>query len=1002
MRSTPRAALATLTAPRRVPLLAFAALSWLGAAPAATADLEWPPVTRETRPWTRWWWLGNSVEKGALTSSLEAYRDAGLGGVEITPIYGVAGHEDRFLPYLSPAWLDHLRHTLVEARRLDLGVDMATGTGWPFGGPWIGRELAPRTLAHKSYSVAGGQRLTEPVRFRQEPLVRAVGNQIYEIHGLLRQDGDPPPEGTMQSPLLRQRVRAPDIRQLEEPVEANANLQALALDQVKFPRDLPLVALVATSDRGAVVDLTARVGGDGVLDWVAPAGQWRLDALFAGDHGKMVERAAPGGEGNVIDHFSARAIRTYLDRFDSAFAGQDLGGLRAFFNDSYEVDDASGQADWTPAFLDEFQKRRGYDLSRHLPALFGEDAPDTNRRVLVDYRETISDLLLDTFTREWQKWAKGRGSLTRNQAHGSPANILDLYAATDIPETEGNDIMRMKWATSAAHVSGRRLASAEAATWLGEHFLSTLADVRRAVDLFFLSGVNHVVYHGTAYSPPADPWPGWLFYASVEFTPSNSWWTDFRALNAYVTRAQSFLQEGRPDNDVLLYFPFHEAIAVHRQGLLEHFGDARLPLEGAAFGQAAQALQKQGFGFDFVSDRQLQNVQAAEGQLLTGGASYKTVVVPSSQQIPLATLERLLALAREGATVVAFGPLAQDVSGLADLESRRAELRRALSEIRFGDPGADGVREAPVGRGAFLLGETLPPLLARALVRRESMVDRGLEFTRRRLGEDRLYFVVNRSEAAVDAWIPLAAAGRSVAIFDPMQGGRGHGRVRGGAGGRLEVYLQLAAGESAILVAKDASAGRPTYAHWQEAPPAEAIQGTWTVGFEEGGPERPREVKTSTLTSWTAFDGEAVKSFSGTATYTIAFPRPRANAAAYALDLGEVHQSARVRLNGKDLGTLIGPRFRVVIDRASFAASNVLEVSVSNLMANRIAFLDRRKVPWRKFYNVNFPSRLPANRGPDGLFHADHWTPLPSGLLGPVTLIPLEVKADGRAPPREP
>src|SRR5690606_28542010 len=100
--------------------------------------------------------------------------------------------------------------------------------------------------------------------------------------------------------------------------------------------------------------------------------------------------------------------------------------------------------------------------------------------------------------------------------------------------------------------------AAEASTWLGEHFTSTLADVRRNVDRYLLGGVNHVVYHGTAYSPAEGVWPGWLFYAAVHFNPQNPWWGDFAALNRYVGRTQAFLQEGRPGEDVLLYFPISD------------------------------------------------------------------------------------------------------------------------------------------------------------------------------------------------------------------------------------------------------------------------------------------------------------------------------------------------------------------------------------------------------------------------------------------------------------
>ena len=136
------------------------------------------------------------------------------------------------------------------------------------------------------------------------------------------------------------------------------------------------------------------------------------------------------------------------------------------------------------------------------------------------------------------------------RAHEEPGpwvawNLLDLYAASDIPETEGTEISRSKWAASAGHVAGRRLIAAEAATWLGEHFRTTLADIRANVDRYFVAGVNHVVYHGTAASPAGAAWPGWLFYASVELNDRNPWWRDLPALNQYVTRVQSFLQSVR-------------------------------------------------------------------------------------------------------------------------------------------------------------------------------------------------------------------------------------------------------------------------------------------------------------------------------------------------------------------------------------------------------------------------------------------------------------------------
>src|SRR6185369_15175135 len=252
----------------------------------------------------------------------------------------------------------------------------------------------------------------------------------------------------------------------------------------------------AYSESKQPIDLTTKVDANGKLNWAAPSGTWTLYALFEGLHGKMVERAAPGGEGYAIDHFSSTSVSNYFKKFDEAFNGYDITYLRSFFNDSYEVDDARGQSNWTPLLFEEFKKRKGYDLKEQLPALFGNDNAEKNSRVIYDYRSVIDELLLEHFTIGWKKWAGTKGKMVRNQSHGSPANTLDLYSVVDIPETEGDDILRFKFATSAANVMGKKLVSSESATWLNEHFLSSWGDVKKAIDLYFLGGVNHIFYHG--------------------------------------------------------------------------------------------------------------------------------------------------------------------------------------------------------------------------------------------------------------------------------------------------------------------------------------------------------------------------------------------------------------------------------------------------------------------------------------------------------------------------
>jgi hypothetical protein len=939
--------------------------------PASAPSSRWPAITQQTKPWTRWWWMGSAVTPGDLTTLLTQYQQAGLGGVEITPIYGVKGTELQFVNFLSPTWLDRLDHTLTEAKRLKLGVDMAQASGWPFGGPWVSPADACKYVTVKTYTLKPGHRLTEPVTFMQRPMVRAVGESIA-------------------------------IEKLMDPIAGNPDLQRHAFDQVRFQKPLPLQTLMAYGN-GQALDLTRYVDAKGNLNWTAPGNPatWTLYAVFQGWHGKQVERAGPGGEGDVIDHFSKSATQNYLKRFDQAFAGRTIGSLRAFFNDSYEVDDAQGEANWTPALFAEFAKRRGYDLKQHLPELF-DTANARHRLVLSDYRETIAELILENYTRTWHDWAKNRGKIIRNQAHGSPANILDLYAETDIPEIEGTDLLRIKFASSAANVTGKPLISSESATWDNEHFLSTLSDVKKDLDLFLLGGVNHTFYHGTNYSPPKAEWPGWLFYAAVHVNPNNSFWTDFSKLNQYVARCQSFLQLGKPNNDVLVYLPAYDAYAQPvKQGkdlteprLLQHFDGIEHGFKELPVAHQAETLLTKGYGFDFISDKQLTKLTTANGQLITsGGATYRTILLPDVQYVPLATLQQLVRLAQQGATVVISGKLPTNVPGLNKLTERQQAFDQLINNLTFSKTG--NMQRATVGKGAFLRESAIESLLNQAGVKRESMVDRQLQVVRRSFAtsgrQGRYYFIVNSGEKPVSDWIPLATSAQSVTLFNPMTEQTGRAAVRKTSAGATEVYLQLAPGESCLLesTVTGQHPTEPAFVYQQTTGKPQPLSGTWTVDFVSGGPAKPASVTTNQPGSWTDLASDGVKAFSGAASYSLTFAKPTGHTGDWQLDLGKVAESARVQLNGQELATLIGPTYQLTIPDSLLRPTNKLTVTVSNGMANRIADLDKRHVDWKKFYNINMSARLKENRGKDGLFTAEAWQPRPSGLLGPVTLTPL-------------
>jgi len=743
-------------------------------------------------------------------------------------------------------------------------------------------------------------------------------------------------------------------------------------------------AAVAFGASGRHVDLTGLADAEGKVSWDVPDGQWTLYLVSQKSAERRVKRPAPGGEGYMLNPFSKRAITRYLERFEAAFQSYAGPRPRAMYHDSYEY-----ICDWSPELFADFQKYRGYRLQDELPALFGRGDRDRVARVKYDYRRTVSEMILHNFTQTWVDWCHRHGFLTRDQAHGSPANLLDLYGACDIPETEffreQRDVLFAKISSSAAHVMGRTLVAAETGTWLEEHFRVTLAKMKVLVDDLFLSGVNHIIYHGTCYSPREAPWPGWVFYASTQMNPRNSIWHDAPALNAYITRCQSVLQAGRPDNDVLVYWAIHDLWqqpdGLAQKLIVDRFDEwmGRHPT-----GRLVRWLRDRGFAFDYVSDRQLLGSRVEDGAIVTpGGQPYRVVMVPQCELMPPATLRRLIELATSGGTVIFQGRLPADVPGLGRLEERRDELTQMRSSVR-GPKGASGLATTEVGQGRILVGDREAALVA-AGVARESLVDQaGLEFLRRRHEHGRYYLVVNRGQQRVDGWIPLAASAATAILMDPMTGQTGVAALRERDGG-THVYVQLEPNASVIVKTLEKQSVRnPRWTYAEPSAEAVELHGRWHVEFIAGGPTLPEPFETERLESWTKLGGPQAERFAGTARYRLHFDAPAGRPDAWLLDLGRVEQSARVRLNGCELATVIIAPFQVRVDAKLLKPKgNVLEIDVTNLAANRIRDLDRRKAPWKTFHNINFVSRYYRP------FDASDWPILDSGLLGPVRLVPL-------------
>jgi len=912
----------------RVIIVSLTSLFILNNKPIQAQTPLWPTIQKEMKPWARWWWMGNAVDEKNIGNLLENYQQIGFGGVEIAPIYGAVGYESRYLKHLSPEWMDMLHYTVKKADSLKMGVDLTLGTGWPFGGPQVDKEHAATKLIVKKYQLNANK--------------------------------------------ATQKITSPDEKQT----------------------DAPLLSLTAYGPNNQVELITDKVDEAGNLNWTAK-GDWELYAAFLGKTGQKVKRAAPGGEGFTLDHFSADALKQYVQPYNQAFGKQPLG-VRAFYNDSYEVYGAN----WTPTFFDTFKKNRGYDLRYHMREFLSEDSVENIARIKSDYRETMAELLLNNFAKPWTAWGHQRQGITKYQAHGSPGNLLDLYAAADIPEAEtfgssafpipglrrdsadirnvDPDPMMLKFASSAAHVSGKNLASSETFTWLTEHFKTSWAQCKPEVEQVFLAGINHVFYHGVTYSPDDVKWPGWLFYASVNFVPANPLWNHLDGLNQYITRIQSVLQSGHADNELLVYWPIYDiwdnpkgkdiALKVH---------DIDRWLYPTAFYKDAMMLQENGYAFDFVSDHLLADMHVEQGKWTTEKhlLAYKALLVPKTNKMPIETLEKLVALAKEGATLI-FQGLPTDVPGAFQVAAQRDKFRKLLSEIN---------RLASletVGMGKIIIKEGMLDALHREDLKGEALTQKGLKFIRRSHADTTYYYVVNHSDKKINDYIAFNAPGKTWYILDPLTGKTGVAATTDQAG-KSAVKLQLAPGETWIVMATNARntvtkpweyADRPL----QEIP----LEGNWTLSFKDGGPTIPATQTLQKLQPWTALADNATASFAGKGVYTLTFELPKLTAKLYELHVDSVYESARVKINGQDAGLIWSLPYKLRLDKLLKPGKNTIELEVANLMANRISYMDKNQLKWNNYHGTNLVN---IDYQP---FDASSWKIAPSGLAGNIYIVP--------------
>jgi hypothetical protein len=885
----------------------------------------------DARIMMRWWWFGPSVTKPQLEREMRLMKEGGIGGFEVQPVYPLA-LDDAASGIKN---LPYLSDEFIDALRFtsDKARELGLRMDLTVGSGWpFGGPMVP--VADAS------------ARLRVERVKVAAGATRIPL--------PPMADGETLIAAFTARLQGP----------------ALAAGSVQEATDLR----------------------DGAL-FLKGAAQTPDEVQFfiQSRTGMMVKRAAVGAEGFVLNHFDRGAAERYLknvgDRLMQAFGPRPP---YAIFCDSLEV----YGGDWNADLLPEFQKRRGYDLRPHLPALTAFIGPSTTG-IRRDWGRTLSELVEERFLAPLKEWSARNRTLLRIQGYGIPPMTLSGNKFADLSEGEGHHwkILRAsRWASSANHLYGQTVTSSETWTWLHTpSFRATPLDIKAEADLHFLQGINQLIGHGWPYTAPGIEYPGWRFYAAGVFNDKNPWWIAMPDVARYLQRMSFILRQGQPRNDIAVYLPNDDAWSEFTTG-----GNINLitTLSARLGTEVVAKILEAGFNIDFVDDEAILKLGRFEsGKLVLGENRYSAVVLPGVQRIPADTYRKLGAFARAGGAVIATRTRPSIAPGFLAKEPEHAEIR-AISERLF-ESGAG--LSSYVEDEAKSLGGALTRVLQPDVAFTPAVADLG--FVHRSTSDAEIYFVANTSNERQVVKATFRVAPSQAESWDPMTGRvsplTAHATPKGGTTPGATVSLDLPAyGSQVVVFSKRVLPRAKTFAKKPLPAPLDWSQG-WTIAF---GPEGPK-TSVDQLRSWA--DSEATRYFSGVATYekTVTVPKEWLARADLALriDFGEakpiptggprarqqawleapVREAAVVYVNGRRAGSVWSPPYSLDVTSLLRAGENTLRIEVGNLAMNSMA---GRALPDYKLLNLRYGVRFEAQ-------DMDKVQVVPSGLLGGVRLV---------------
>ena len=726
---------------------------------------------------------------------------------------------------------------------------------------------------------------------------------------------------------------------------------------------------------GGTVSLPPGMKGEAIFFISSPTGQ-------------QVKRAAVGAEGFVVNHYDGTAVDHYLnnvgDRLLQAF---DQQPPYAVFCDSLE---AYG-SDWTDDFLQEFLKRRGYDLRPYLPALVADIGPKTGD-VKYDWARTLTELFNERFVARLRVWAKGKGTYLRMQAYGIPPASLSSNSLVDLPEGEGaqwKSLSATRWASSASHIYGVPVTSSETWTWLHSPvFRATPLDMKAEADRHFLEGINQLIGHGWPYTPPGVSYPGWRFYAAGVFDEKNPWWIVMPDITRYLQRVSFVLRQGSPANDVALYLPSADALAQMRPGHVDLFEGLRDDVGS----EVVARILESGFDFDCFDDDALRNAGKIEAHSLQLGSNhYRVVILPAVERIPLETYRKLQEFVGAGGILIATRRVPELAPGLraADEQSSRV---RALSRELFETENAP----AHFVRDETELGSKLPALVTPDVSLGPASPDVG--FVHRHVLDAELYFVANTGNQRQTTTAKFRVSGMRPQWWNAMTGEVSDARIETADRAGISVALDLAPFESRVLVFAPPSAASPRRGRAAKS----SAGATATVNLNQDWHVTFRSISAAEemaqLRSWT--DDDRTRYFSGTATYEKTFllsPSLLGRSQRFMLDLGPgeplepvalksgmqawfeppVREAAIVYVNDQRAGSVWCPPYELDVTRLLRPGENRLRIEAANLALNAMA---GRPLPDYRLLNLRYGVRFQAQ-------DMDKVQPIPAGLFGPIKLV---------------